>query len=190
MNTFLGLMVFGPLADSTVRYMAKETEEEKKEQPKKQLPVKLILTVLFVIANVGMSGAGLALVYLSTVGFEPVVVTEKTEMASLKPKLEENQDAIIYTMDPLTVNLDGQPRRIIRAVISLEMMDSRGFEEVVKLGPQSRDEIVKLFNRKQFKDIESIQGKLNLKDEIASIVNAELKEGVVKDIYFNEFVVQ
>ncbi len=170
--------------------MAEKAATENKAAPKKQLPVKMILTVLFVIVNLGGSGAGLVMVYLSTIGFETKPITEKVELTSLKKALEENQESLLYTMEPLTVNLDGQPRRIIRAVISLEMMDGKGFEEVVRLGAQSKDEIVKLFNRKQFVDVESIQGKLNLKDEIATIVNAELKQGVVKDVYFNEFVVQ
>jgi flagellar FliL protein len=170
--------------------MAKETSEENKEVPKKQLPLKLILTGLFVLVNLGVSVGGLVLVYMSTLGYERQPITEERAMASLKKTMDENEEPVIYTMDPLTVNLDGQPRRIVRAVISLEMMDGKGFEEVVRLGAHARDGIVKLFNRKRFSDIETIQGKLNLKDQIASIVNAELKEGTVKDVYFNEFVVQ
>lgn len=168
----------------------KKAPEQSKEPPKKQLPVKLILTVLFAVANLGVSGAGIAMVYFSTLGFQHEPITEDREIASLKKDLEENQESVMFTMEPVTVNLDGVPKRIIRAVISLEMMDAKGFEEVVRLGAQPRDEIVRLFNRKRFDDVESIQGKLNLKDEISTIVNNELKHGSVKDVYFNEFVVQ
>ncbi len=182
-------MVFSPLADSLVS-MADDKKGEAAEAPKSKLPIKMILSILFAVVNLTVSGGGLFLVYMATLGYEHKTITETTELASLKQSLEAEPEAVIYTMDPLTVNLDGQPRRIIRTVISLEMMDSRGFEEVVRLGAQSRDEIVRLFNRKQFTDIETIQGKLYLKDQIARIVNSELKVGVVKDVYFNEFVIQ
>ena len=171
--------------------MAEDKEDKKQEAPKKAFPVKAVLTIAFVVVNLAGSVGGLFLVYMATLGMERKHITEATELASLK-KTDEDKvpDSIIYTMEPLTVNLDGTPHRIIRAVISLEMMDDRGFEEVVRMGAQPRDQIVRLFNHKTFSDVESIQGKLTLKDEISTIVNSKLKDGIVKDVYFNEFVVQ
>ncbi len=54
----------------------------------------------------------------------------------------------------------------------------------------ARDKIVRVLNDKNFNDLESIQGKLFLKDTIAMEVNSILKEGVVKDVFFSDFVVQ
>jgi flagellar FliL protein len=170
--------------------MSKEKEAATKEEKPPKDWGKL-LTLLFMVVNLATLGGGAFLVYSSTLGFHPPVITEKDAEVELKKK-QEGQEAnpVVYTMDPFVVNLEGQPRRIIRTVLSLEMLDEDGFEEVVRLGAKTRDSIVRLLNGKSYSDVETVQGKLFLKDQIASILNQELKTGVVKDVFFNEFVVQ
>jgi flagellar protein FliL len=97
---------------------------------------------------------------------------------------------VLYTMPVFTVNLAGQPRRLIRVEMTFEMLDKEGFEEIVRNSPLARDEIMRILNRTTFDDIETIQGKLSLKDKIAVTLNESFKAGVVKDIYFNDFIVQ
>ncbi|RYZ69321.1 MAG: hypothetical protein EOP05_15020 [Proteobacteria bacterium] len=70
------------------------------------------------------------------------------------------------------------------------MLDKDGFEEIVRNSPAARDAIMRILNRKSFDDVETIQGKLFLKDQISVALNEAMKAGVVKDIYFNEFLVQ
>ena len=96
----------------------------------------------------------------------------------------------MYTMPVFTVNLTGNPSRLIRIEMTFEMLDKDGFEEIVRNSPRARDEIVRYLNSKSFDDLETIQGKLALKDGIAVALNQSMKTGVVKDIYFNEFLVQ
>jgi flagellar FliL protein len=174
------------------------SKEEKKEvaeagaPPKKPLPIKAVLTVVFVVINLVATVGGAGLVYMSTLGFKRIPITEESEAEKLA-KAKEAQgemDPILFTMEPFTINLAGKPRRTIRAVVSFELMDEKGFEELVRLGAQPRDEIGRILNAKTFSDIESIQGKLTLKDEINMIVSQQLKTGMIRDIYFNEFVVQ
>jgi flagellar FliL protein len=93
-------------------------------------------------------------------------------------------------MAPFNTNLDGVPRRLIRVELSLEMMDEEGYEEVIGIVPQARDSIMRILNSKTFSDIESVQGKLHLKNQVVADLNASLRKGVVKNVYFNELVVQ
>jgi len=93
-------------------------------------------------------------------------------------------------MPAFTVNLAGSPQRLIRVEMTFEMLDKDGFEEIVRNSPRARDEIVRILNAKTFDDVETIQGKLFLKDQIAVALNQSMKSGVVKDIFFNEFLVQ
>ncbi|MGE3975195.1 MAG: flagellar basal body-associated protein FliL [Bdellovibrionales bacterium] len=171
---------------------AAEKKPEGTAEPKKGMPVKTLLTVLFLVVNVVTVGGGAALVYMSTLGFKRTPITEESEAEKLAKAKEHKgeEDPIVYTMESFTVNLSGQPRRTIRATMSFELMDEKGFEELVQLGAQPRDEIGRLLNGKTFIDIESIQGKLTLKDQITTIVSRQLKTGMIRDIYFNEFVVQ
>jgi flagellar protein FliL len=169
----------------------KEAGSEAKTESK--LPVQKILTALFVVANLGITSFGTYLVYASTIGWKEPTITE--ESIKVDPAFmfnEENAVPYVYTLDKFTVNLEGEPRRTVRLEVNLHMLGRDAFEEVMLSENRARvrDRIVRLLNDKNFTEIESIQGKLFLKDKIAMEVNTILNKGVVKDVYFTDFVVQ
>lgn len=171
--------------------MANEASGDGQKKPSVVDKIKKLLPLLFIVLNFSVSGAGLYMVFLSTVGWKYPALTEEEEMRELGLKKEKSTETpVIYTMDKFTVNLDGSPKRIIQTEISVEMLDDKGFEEVVTLGAQARDAIVRLLNSKTFTDVETIQGKLFLKDQIAATLNQLLRKGVVKDVFFSQFIVQ
>jgi flagellar FliL protein len=99
-------------------------------------------------------------------------------------------------MDKFTVNLAGDPlrdpKRTIQLEVNLEMLNKEGFEEVINNDKRARarDRVIQLLGSKSFAELDNIQGKLFLKDQIASELNKILDKGVVKDVYFTSFVVQ
>lgn len=169
--------------------------EEKKEQTeggeaKKRNLGKLMLP-LFALLNLVVVGGGAFLTYKATIAYEPPVLREPAAAAELEKKnFDVVSDPVMYTMPGFVVNLAGTPRRLIKVEMTFEMLDKDGFEEIVRNSPSARDTIVRILNRKSFDDVETIQGKLFLKDQIAVALNQSMKAGVVKDIYFNDFVVQ
>ncbi len=152
---------------------------------------KLMLP-LFMAVNLAVLAAGSFMTYQATLGWVRPSVREPAAIDALKADRETEgvRDSVLYTMPTFTVNLDGQPRRLIRVSLTLEMLDKDGFEEVVRNSPAARDSIVRILNGKTYDDIETIQGKLFLKDQIAVTLNKSLKEGVVKDVYFGDFLIQ
>jgi flagellar FliL protein len=98
-------------------------------------------------------------------------------------------DPVVYTMPTFNTNLDGVPRRLVRMEVNLEMLDEEGFEEVINKSPQAQDSINRILNGKTFTEIESVQGKLHLKNQIIAALNGFLDKGVVKNVFFSEFVV-
>lgn len=147
---------------------------------------------LFAVVNLAVLGVGSFMTYQATLGWVRPSVREPAAIDALKADRETEgvRDSVLYTMPTFTVNLDGQPRRLVRVSLTLEMLDKDGFEEVVRNSPAARDSIVRILNGKTYDDIETIQGKLFLKDQIAVTLNKSLKEGVVKDVYFGDFLVQ
>ncbi len=165
--------------------------EAESPAPSRSGGIAKLLLPLAILVNFGVLGVGGYLVFANTIGFEAPKITEDVEEETLQSNLEEMEsDIILYRMDEFILNLAGHPRRAIRFEIALEMLDDKGFEEVVQMGAVARDSIVKILNQKRFQDIETIQGKLFLKDQIATNLNGFLKEGVVKDVLFTDFVVQ
>lgn len=178
--------------------MAEAAKDKKAEAPKKKLPMGMILQVGFVVLNLAVTGLGVYWVYAATLGWHAPTITEQ-KLAAEKAAADHKQDSqgseagpLVYTMDKFTVNLDGEPKRTIRVEVNLEMLGKDGFEEVINSDnrAKARDSIVRLLNGKTFNELETIQGKLFLKDKIAMEINSILDKGVVKDVYFSEFVVQ
>ena len=161
------------------------------EQEKPKMNIKKILTIGFVALNFLVVSSGAYLTYAGTLGYKTAsVANEKLdkELVEFRKSLEE--EPILYTMETFNTNLDGLPRRFIRVEMNVEMYNKEGFEELVTLGGESKDAITRILNSKKFADIETVQGKLHLKNEMISHINDSLKRGVVKNIYFSKFQVQ
>lgn len=163
--------------------------EEESAKPARD--IKKILTYAFMVVNLLVLGGGAYLVFMSTLGVKPKSLSNEQaerDIASFEETLRG--DPVLYNMPPFNTNLDGVPRRLIRLELSLEMMDEEGYEEVINISPQARDSIMRILNSKTFTDVETVQGKLHLKNQIVSDLNGTLKKGVVKNVYFSELVVQ
>ena len=163
--------------------------DTKDTAPKKDF--KKILSFAFIGLNLSVLGAGLYLVYASTLGYTTPELSNaaaERELASFEESLRGSP--VLYTLEPFSTNLDGMPRRLIRVQMSLEMMDEEGFEEIIGIAPQARDSVNRILNAKTFTDVETVQGKLQLKNQIVAELNSSLKKGVVKNVYFSELVVQ
>ncbi len=159
------------------------------EAPKGRNIKKLLLQV-FALLNLVVMGGGAYLVYTMTMGYKPPMLTEQDIFMDTQfQKQFEKGDPILYSLEPFTVNLL-TPRHVINLEVSIELLDEDGFEEVISENPKARDAIVRILNKKEKKDLENIQGKLFLKDQITVAINDFLDEGVVKDVYFSRFVVQ
>lgn len=163
-------------------------------EPKKK-DMKLIIYALLGVINIAIGGGATFFIYKSTMGFDkPSITEEKLDQASLDVinKLAEETGGFIYTMDKFTVNLSGNPKRTIRIEVNLDMLGKDGFEEVIDPDRRAiaKDKVLRILNQKTFADLETIQGKLQLKNAIALEVNSILNKGTVKDVYFTDFVVQ
>ncbi len=164
-------------------------EGEVQEIPSKNLAQ--ILVLFFIVVNLVTIGAGSFLVYISTMGHKTKVTSESDLDKEMDQFLKSLQNKpIMYTLDTLNTNLDGIPRRLVRVKLSLEMLDGEGFEEIINSGAETRDAIVRILNSTTYQDIESLQGKLQLKNRIIADLNGFLEKGVVRNVYFNDFVVQ
>ena len=157
----------------------------------KQKDLGKLLGLAFAGLNLVVVGLGAFLVYSSTIGYVPPVVSEEQlnkELIEFRKSLQNKP--IMYAMDTFNTNLEGVPRRFVRIQVSLEMLDEEGYEEIISLGAEARDSIVRILNTKKFQDIETVQGKLHLKNQITAQINGFLDRGIVKNVYFSDFVVQ
>ena len=168
----------------------KKSEEKKSEEkkPKRSFPKLIILGVLVIVLGVGG--------YLGWDMFIKEGKKEgKNEAQISETQTQENKEEapITYPLDTFIVNLmdkSGSGKRYLKVGIILEIGNQEQGMMIEKYKPQLRDTILILLSSKSFKEISTMEGKLELKQELLLRVNQILSEAIVRRIYFTEFVVQ
>lgn len=170
---------------------AKPDKEAAQAPPKPPLDIKKLLVLGLAVLNLVVIGGSAYVIWLVKLGTHRESITEQTETSKMEADRDIRSDSpVLYSFDPFTVNLDGKPRKLVQTTIQLEMLNEEGYEEAVDLKPVARDHIVRILNTKKYEDIETIQGKLFLKEQIMTALNGLFRKGSVKEVYFNNFVVQ
>jgi flagellar FliL protein len=99
--------------------------------------------------------------------------------------------ANVFALEPFIVNIyDGQELRYLKVKVELEMVLPAVKGEIeAKLAP-IRDAVLVLLSAKTLQDIQDVQGKNALKDEILGAINKHIPPGKISKVYFTDFVVQ
>ncbi len=99
--------------------------------------------------------------------------------------------ANIYPLEPFIVNIyDGQELRYLKVKIELEMVGPAVKNELDGRLAPIRDAILVLLSAKTLQDVQDVQGKNSLKDEILGAINKHIPPGKIAKVYFTDFVVQ
>ena len=97
----------------------------------------------------------------------------------------------IFPLEPFIVNIyDGQELRYLKVRIEMEMVGAGVKGELDMRLAAIRDSILVLLSTKTLQDIQDVQGKNQLKEEILGAINKLIPPGKVSKIYFTDFVVQ
>jgi flagellar FliL protein len=96
-----------------------------------------------------------------------------------------------FPLEPFIVNIyDGQELRYLKVKVELEMASPAVKPELdARLAP-IRDAVLVLLSTKTLQEIQDIQGKNQLKEEILAAINKNIPPGKIAKIYFTDFVVQ
>lgn len=99
--------------------------------------------------------------------------------------------ANIFPMEPFIVNIyDGQELRYLRVKVEFETATADAKKEIEMRQAPLRDAILVLLTTKTLQDVQDLQGKNTLRDEIMVAINKILPPGKVSRVYFTDFVVQ
>ena len=97
----------------------------------------------------------------------------------------------IFPLEPFIVNIyDGQELRYLKVKVEMEMASPAVKAELDGRLAPIRDAILVLLSSKTMQDIQDIQGKNQLKEDIMAAVNKHIPPGLIAKIYFTDFVVQ
>lgn len=149
----------------------------------------LIIVIVVSVLLVGAVGGGFFLMWSKLSSLETAQVeAEEAEAAEVE---EAETIGTIFPLETFIVNLaDDNGKRYLRVTMNLELAAIELEEELNQRLPQIRDIILMILPTKRFEEIRSVDGKLSLRSELMTRLNALLNQEGVKNIYFTEFVVQ
>ena len=99
--------------------------------------------------------------------------------------------ATIYPLEPFIVNIyDGQEIRYLKLKCEFEMANSEVKGDLDSKVAPLRDAILILLTTKTMQEIQDLQGKNTLREQILGAVNKIVPPGKVTKVYFTDFVVQ
>ncbi|MBF0126842.1 MAG: flagellar basal body-associated FliL family protein [Magnetococcales bacterium] len=177
--------------------------------------MKIILPVIALLLGVGggyMAGSSMS----QKQGAEAEKLEPTAEQKSKKP---EEMVGGMFKLDPFVVNLN-EPKgnRYLKTTIQLEMDDGGGKkgdgkeekkaeggghggapaapekspleQELERRKAQLQDIILALLTSKTSKELQALEGKFRLREELLARINALLVNGSITRVYFTEFVIQ
>ena len=160
-----------------------EEKEEVKDAEKEKAPKKSKLKVIIIAVVVLLIGGGGIFGYSKfNKGKDEEAETKKAAKVS-----------IVCPLNSFVVNLlvkDYVGKRYLKVTMQLEVGKEEEKLLVENHNPQIRDTILLLLSSQSLKEINTMEGKLELKQALLSRMNQILGDGVVRRIYFTEFVVQ
>lgn len=97
----------------------------------------------------------------------------------------------IFPLDPFIVNIyDGQELRYLKVKVELEMPAPEAKAMLDARQSQIRDAILVLLTTKTLQEVQDLQGKNQLREEILATVNKIITPSKISKVYFTDFVVQ
>ena len=100
------------------------------------------------------------------------------------------EDRIVHSLGLFTVNLRGTGGgRVLRMEVQVETA-AANVAAVETQHAQLRDAVITLVSDYAYADVEGLDGKTRLRDELLSRMNAMLGKSRLERVYFTEFVVQ
>ncbi|MBI3075661.1 MAG: flagellar basal body-associated FliL family protein [Deltaproteobacteria bacterium] len=178
-------------------------KEEAPREKQGRSPLKLVLFIAVPLLVLGGGGVFAWKTFFSGQRAEGArVAVEKTSAEGksehkgghkAEAKADSKGPAMTYPLDTFIVNLaDTVAARYLKVTMELEVTGGKeaGPEQLKPKVPLMRDAVLLLLTSKTFDEVQSVEGKLKLREEIVSKLNATLPAPMIRRVYFTEFVIQ
>ncbi len=97
----------------------------------------------------------------------------------------------MYSLDSFVVNLAEEgSNRYLRVTMGFELDNEILKTEIEQRLPQIRNAMLMILPSKKVAELNTVDGKIALRDNIMQEINEFLTTGEVTNIYFTEFVIQ
>jgi len=174
--------------------MAEEKEKpaeegaEKKDAPKKKLPILMILAAMQVLV---VLGAGSVFVKIAFFEKRPDFSHKNLKERAIASVYDDSQKVETLDLKEFSVNLPNN--HILKANIKLEVSDKMTVSAIQKRLPAIQAHVIEILSARTEEQTATFQGKLQLKDALRDAINKLISEegshpGIVREVYFVDFI--
>ncbi len=149
----------------------------------------LIIIIAGFVLFMAVAGAGFYILWQKMPGSPSNSATASKSVVEKEPPSKGLGP--IYSISPFVINLAGSGgKRFLRVKMDLELKDQTTFEQVHAQLPRVKDTLLTILSSKKFEDINTVEGKSDLRTEIAAKMGTLFSKGAVTNVYLTEFVVE
>jgi flagellar FliL protein len=168
--------------------MAEEVDTQEEAKPKKSASKLIILLVVVIVLGVGGYGG-----WSFFIKGKDQEKKQEAQISKANPTSKKDETKIVFPLESFVVNLadkTGLGKRYLKVTVALEVNDESKKKMVEDHTAELRDTVLLLLSSQSFREISTMDGKLELKQALLSRINQALGGVVVRKLYFTEFVVQ
>lgn len=166
-------------------------EKKKKEPAGKEKKGNNVAIWVLLAATVLLGGSFATWKLYLEPKLTPAPCEEKVPARDVPAGQEVLEPSQFVTLDPFIVNLsDPLGRRYLKITMNVEAANALAVTAMNTDMPKIKDALLLLFSSKSFSDIDTIDKKVELKNEVVNRLNLIVGKGKVKNVYFMEFVIQ
>ena len=168
--------------------MAQEMDTQKEVWAKRSMSTLILLAIVAI-----MLGAGGHMVWTSLMKGKYQEKNEAPRVSKSNSTSKEDETKMVFPLESFIVNLadnTGLGKRYLKVTLAMEVNEEDEKKMVEAHTAELRDTILLLLSSRSFKEISTMDGKLELKQALLSRINQAIGRVVVRKLYFTEFVVQ
>ena len=161
------------------------TEEELEIKPKSSK------MGLIIVVNLILVGGVLAYIFVFSKSEPPPAAGGGGAKAEELAPAPTGEPGPLLKLNDFIVNLaDREANRYLKLGLALEMADDDTLKKGTEREPIVRDSVIQLISSLTYKQVRTQQGKKELRKNLLDKLSDVLGRGLVKGVYFTEFVVQ
>ena len=168
--------------------MAQEMDTQKEVWAKRSTSTLILLAIVAI-----MLGAGGHMVWTSLMKSKYQQKNEESRVSKSNSTSKEDETKMVFPLESFIVNLadnTGLGKRYLKVTLAMEVNEEDEKKMVEAHTAELRDTILLLLSSRSFREISTMDGKLELKQALLSRINQAIGRVVVRKLYFTEFVVQ
>lgn len=136
-------------------------------------------------------GGGGAFVFMTMGDHEPKKTKDHAEESVAEAEPDPEQVGPVLDLDPFVLNLaDHDQLRYLKVSIKLQLDRPEEQTDFKDKLPAIRDALLVLLTSKESRGLRTVDGKMLVRDEIGGRINAIMKKGKIRQVFFTEFIIQ